>query len=79
MSTVNVSLPNKLKQEAESLVSEGEFVSFSDVIRTALRQFLTNRKHETWLNQAKQEELTHTIKTLNSLRQTTEYLDEINS
>jgi len=38
MSTINVSLPPKLKQEADNLIKAGHYASFSDLVRTALRE-----------------------------------------
>ena len=37
MATINVSIPDKLKEKAEKLVKEGYFASFSDIVRTSLR------------------------------------------
>ena len=37
MVTVNVSLPEKLKKEADFLVKSGVYVSFSDLVRDSLR------------------------------------------
>ena len=37
MVTINVSLPEKLKEEAEALIDLGLYVSFSDLVRDSLR------------------------------------------
>ena len=37
ISTINVSLPSKLKLAGDKLVSEGYFASFSDLVRVAMR------------------------------------------
>jgi uncharacterized protein len=43
MTTINISLPDKLKKQADSLVKEGYYASFSDLVRSALRgQLVTN-------------------------------------
>lgn len=37
MATINVSLPDKLKSQADKLVKDGYYASFSDLVRSALR------------------------------------------
>lgn len=46
MPTINISLPAKLKADAEALIAAGEYVSFSDVVRHALRSLLNNETGE---------------------------------
>jgi len=41
MATINISLPDKLKIQADDLVDQGYYVSFSDLIRTALRDLMS--------------------------------------
>lgn len=55
ISTINISLPSQLKQEAESLISAGHFVSFSDLVRAALRKLLAESKYDLWAKKAKGE------------------------
>jgi Arc/MetJ-type ribon-helix-helix transcriptional regulator len=55
INTINISLPSELKKEADSLVSNGHFVSFSDLVRTALRKLLSESKYDMWANEAKKE------------------------
>lgn len=40
MSTINISLPDKLKNVADQQIRAGYYVSFSDLVRTAIRQLL---------------------------------------
>lgn len=40
MSTINISLPDKLKNVADQQIQAGYYVSFSDLVRTAIRQLL---------------------------------------
>ena len=42
MATINISLPDKIKVQADKLVSQGYYVSFSDLVRTALRGIITS-------------------------------------
>lgn len=40
MATINISLPTQLKGQADTLIAQGYFSSFSDLVRTALRSVL---------------------------------------
>lgn len=53
--TINISLPSRLKQEAENLISEGHFASFSDLVRTAIRKLLVESKYDLWAKEAMKE------------------------
>lgn len=46
MTTINISLPEKLKKEAETLIKQGYFVSFSDFARAAIRNLLAKHRHD---------------------------------
>ena len=53
MATINISLPIKLKSQAETLVKEGHYVSFSDLVRDSLRRLIEREKYSLWLKEAK--------------------------
>jgi len=53
--TVNVSLPTELKKEADKLVANGNYASFSDIVRASLRQSIRNKKYNDLFEQAKQD------------------------
>ena len=55
MNTINISLPEKLKQEADAAVKEGYFASFSDFARTAFRKTLSEYKLDRLVAEAKRE------------------------
>lgn len=55
MNTINISLPSQLKLEADGLIRKGYFVSFSDLVRTALRKLIAESKYDLWSMQAKEE------------------------
>lgn len=55
MATVNISLPEKLKEQAETLVKSGFYSSFSDLIRDSLRQLITKSKYDLWAEEAKED------------------------
>jgi len=42
MVTINISLPEKLKEEADDRIARGHYASFSDLVRTALRDKFTS-------------------------------------
>jgi Arc/MetJ-type ribon-helix-helix transcriptional regulator len=46
MDTINISLPSQLKNEADDLINRGYFASFSDLVRTALRQVVKNSEYD---------------------------------
>lgn len=55
MKTINISLPDELKKEADSAIADGHYASFSDLTRTALRQILRDRRLDRLVAEAKQE------------------------
>ena len=55
MITINVSLPAKLKSQAESLIETGYYVSFSDLVRDSLRRLVEKEKYNLWLSGAKKD------------------------
>jgi Arc/MetJ-type ribon-helix-helix transcriptional regulator len=54
--TINISLPIKLKAQADELVRDGYFSSFSDLVRNALRIELNKPSYDTLLKEVKEEE-----------------------
>ena len=53
MTTINISLPEQLKKEADAAIKDGNYASFSDLARTALRQILRNHKIDRMVAEAK--------------------------
>ena len=53
MATINISLPLKLKSQADALVKKGYYVSFSDLVRDSLRRLIEKEKYSLWLKEAK--------------------------
>lgn len=53
MTTINISLPDVLKKEADAAIADGHYASFSDLARTALRQILRDRKLDRMVAEAK--------------------------
>ena len=55
MTTINISLPDVLKKEADAAIADGHYASFSDLARTALRQILRDHKLDRMVMEAKAE------------------------
>lgn len=43
MKTINISLPDKLKTQADNLIKAGYYASFSDLVRTAIRETMAKQ------------------------------------
>lgn len=55
MTTINISLPEKLKADAETLIKKGFYASFSDVVRDSLRKLIAANKYDRWFAEAKED------------------------
>lgn len=55
MSTINISLPKKLHEQATALVKKGYYSSFSDLARTAVRRAIANDHYDEILAQTKKD------------------------
>ena len=53
MATINVSISTKIKEEGQKLVDSGYFSSFSDLIRTSLRNTIEKSQYDVWADEAK--------------------------
>lgn len=56
MTTINISLPEKLKADAEKLIKQGFYASFSDMVRDSLRHVIAKSKYDFWYDEAKEDE-----------------------
>lgn len=56
MVTINISLPEKLKEAGDNLVSSGLYVSFSDLVRDSLRKSVEEKELDRIYLQAKKDE-----------------------
>lgn len=52
INTINISLPTQMKSEADKLVASGHYASFSDLMRTAVRNLLQASKYDLWAKEA---------------------------
>ena len=77
MTTINISLPDKLKIEAESLVKKGFYASFSDVVRDSLRKLVATSKYDRWYAEAKEDERTGRAVILKSQKDIDNYFKKL--
>jgi Arc/MetJ-type ribon-helix-helix transcriptional regulator len=77
MTTINISLPAKLKIQAETLVRNGFYVSFSDLIRDSLRQTINRSRYDMWAEEAKTDLKTGKAVVLKSKQEIDKYFDSI--
>lgn len=64
MITINISLPEKIREEARALIKRGYYASFSDLVRDSLRRLIESGKYEQLLTEAKKEEASGKAKLL---------------
>ncbi|EKD52777.1 MAG: hypothetical protein ACD_61C00244G0001 [uncultured bacterium] len=76
ISTINVSLPRQLKNEADELVKEGYYASFSDLVRTSVRKLLES-KYDIWVAEAKKDHKNGKLKTISDTKEIGGYLDTL--
>lgn len=81
MTTINISLPEKLKLEVDTLVKKGVYVSFSDAVRDNLREGLRERlkinRYEKLLAEAKQDIKAGRGRVFTSKKQIHDYLNSL--
>jgi len=77
MQTINISLPEKLKIQADSLIKEGYFASFSDLARTALRNIIENETYDTMAKVALDEYRKGKSTVLRTHENIDEYVDNV--
>ena len=52
MDTINISLPTQLKSQADALVKQGHYASFSDIVRSALRTLISEMRYSALVREA---------------------------
>lgn len=77
MLTINISLPAKLKSQAENLVKSGYFASFSDLVRDSLRRSIEINKYDLWADEAKKELKSGKAKVLRSTKDVEEFVKSL--
>ncbi len=77
MNTVNVSLPIKLKEQAQKLVDEGYYASFSDLVRDSLRQILSKNIYDLMVEEAIEDEKKGKAVILKTKKDIDEYINSL--
>ena len=77
MITINVSLPEKLKEEAQILIKKGLYASFSDLVRDSLRQAISKNQYDLWAEEAKKDLKTGKAKVLKSPKAIEDYMNSL--
>ncbi len=77
MTTINISLPEKLKDDAQNLVKKGFYASFSDLVRDSLRQIVEKSKYDLWYEDAKEDEEKGRAKVLKSGKDIDNYFKKL--
>jgi Arc/MetJ-type ribon-helix-helix transcriptional regulator len=55
INTINISLPSQLKSDSEKIVKDGQYTSFSDLVRTTLRKLIEETNYNQLAKLAKKE------------------------
>ena len=77
MTTINISLPEKLKDEAEVLVDNGFYTSFSDLVRDALRQVVAKNKYDLLAEETREDLKKGNAVVLKSKKDIKDYFDSV--
>ena len=77
INTINISLPSQLKQDAEVLIDTGHFVSFSDLVRTAIRKLLSESKYDLMAKEAIRDFKKGKSRVLNNKKDVENYLNSL--
>ena len=77
MTTINISIPAKLRTDAEELVAGGYYVSFSDLVRDSLRRLVEKSKFDLWADESKKDLGRGKAVILNSGKEVNKYLKSL--
>lgn len=77
MTTINISLPEQLKKEADTLVGAGYYVSFSDLVRDSLRRIVDVSRYDRWYKEAKRDERNGKAVVMKSKKDIANYFNKI--
>ena len=77
MDTINISLPAKLKSQANSLVKRGFYASFSDLVRDSVRKAIERNKFDLWAEEAKQDLKTGKAAVLKSDKEIEKFVESL--
>lgn len=75
MDTINISLPSQLKGQADTLIRQGYFASFSDLVRTALRTIIAGTYYDRLTQQTVQDHRVGKTKVLRTKKDIDAFID----
>jgi Arc/MetJ-type ribon-helix-helix transcriptional regulator len=76
MNRVTISIPDKLKEQTSQLIERGFYASFSDAVRSALRNIIEKNKYDLWADEAKKEFEEGRAYVLNDKEDIDEYMEK---
>lgn len=74
MDTINISLPTQLKAQADALIDQGHYASFSDIVRSALRLIIHENRYDQMVREAVEDHRLGKTKVLRTKKDIHEYL-----
>lgn len=74
MATINISLPTQLKAQADALINQGHYASFSDIVRSALRLIIRTNHYDQMVQEAVEDHRLGKTKVLRTKKDIHEYL-----
>ena len=77
MATINISIPEKLKDQAETLVKSGFYSSFSDIVRDSLRRLVEKNRYDLLTEEAKKDLKEGRAVVLKNKKEIEEYMQSI--
>lgn len=77
MTTINISLPEKLKEQADNLVQNGYYASFSDLVRMSLRHAVDKSKYDAMIAETEEDIRTGKAVTISTKKDLKDYMDSL--
>lgn len=74
MDTINISLPTQLKAQADGLIDQGHYASFSDLVRSALRLIIHTNRYDQMAQEAVEDHRLGKTKVLRTKKDIHEYV-----
>ena len=74
MDTINISLPTQLKAQADALIDQGHYASFSDIVRSALRLIIHANRNDQMVQEAVEDHRLGKTKTLRTKKDIDAYV-----
>lgn len=77
MTTINISLPEKLKEQAQTLVERGFYASFSDLVRDSIRELIAENRYNFWFKEAREDLKSGRARQLRNKKEIDEYIKSL--